>query len=139
MTAKEYLGRIRHLEGCIKAKILIKEQIRAMAENTTANLSEKVQTSNLHDQVSDNAIRIVELEELINKDISKCIDLIGEIREKIEILSDDRYKIILSMYYLSNKTFEEVAELINKSYQWVHKLHKAALKELDKILLPDAA
>ena len=43
------------------------------------------------------------------------------------------------MYYLSNKTFEEVAELINKSYQWVHKLHKAALKELDKILLPDAA
>ncbi len=139
MTAKEYLGQIRYLEGCIKAKILIKEQIRAMAENTTVSLSEKVQASNLHDQVSDNAIRIVELEELINKDISKYIDLIGEIREKIEILSDDRYKIILSMYYLSNKTFEEVAELINKSYQWVHKLHKAALKELDKILLPDAA
>ena len=69
-----------------------------------------------------------------NKDIDKLVYLKEEAAGKIDRISDDRYKVILSMYYLSNETFEAVAERTGMSFQWVHTLHKKALKEFEKIL-----
>lgn len=133
MTAKEYLRQLKYLDNRINAKLLEREQIRTMAEKTTASLSEKVQTSS-GIKMDDVVVRLVELEELINKDIDKLVYLKEEAGDKINRISNDKYKIVLSMYYLSNKTFEEVAELTEMSFRWVHKLHGRALKEFEKIL-----
>ena len=133
MTAKEYLRRLKYLDNRINAKLLEREQIRTMAEKTTVSLSEKVQTSS-GTKMDDVVVRLVELEELINKDIHKLVYLKEEAGDKINRISNDKYKIVLSMYYLSNKTFEEVAELTEMSFRWVHKLHGRALKEFEKIL-----
>ena len=133
MTAKEYLRQLKYLDNRINAKLLEREQIRTMAEKTTASLSEKVQTSS-GTKMDDVVVRLVELEELINKDIDKLVYLKEEAGDKINRISNDKYTIVLSMYYLSNKTFEEVAELTEMSFRWVHKLHGRALKEFEKIL-----
>lgn len=133
MTAKEYLRQLKYLDNRINAKLLEREQIRTMAEKTTASLSEKVQTSS-GTKMDDVVVRLVELEELINKDIDKLVYLKEEAGDKINRISNDKYKIVLSMYYLSSKTFEEVAELTEMSFRWVHKLHGRALKEFEKIL-----
>jgi hypothetical protein len=133
MTAKEYLRQLKYLDNRINAKLLEREQIRTMAEKTTVSLSEKVQTSS-RNKMGDVVVRLVELEELINKDIDKLVYLKEEAGDKINRISNDKYKIVLSMYYLSNKTFEEVAELTEMSFRWVHKLHGRALKEFEKIL-----
>ena len=133
MTAKEYLRQLKYLDNRINAKLLEREQIRTIAEKTTVSLSEKVQTSS-GNKMDDVVVRLVELEEFINKDIDKLVELREEAGDKINRLSNDKYKIVLSMYYLSNKTFEEVAELTKMSFQWVHTLHKKALKEFEKIL-----
>ena len=134
MTAKEYLRQLKYLDNRINAKLLEREQIRTIAEKTTVSLSEKVQTSSSGTQMDDVVVRLVELEELINKDIDKLVELREEAGNKINRISNDKYKIVLSMYYLSNKTFEDVAELTNMSFRWVHKLHGRALKEFEKIL-----
>ena len=134
MTAKEYLRQLKYLDNRINAKLLEREQIRTIAEKTTVSLSEKVQTSSSGTKMDDVVVRLVELEELINKDIDKLVELREEAGNKINRISNDKYKIVLSMYYLSNKTFEEVAELTNMSFRWVHKLHGRALKEFEKIL-----
>ena len=133
MTAKEYLRQLKYLDNRINAKLLERERIRTIAEKTTVSLSEKVQTSS-GNKMDDVVVRLVELEEFINKDIDKLVELREEAGDKINRLSNDKYKIVLSMYYLSNKTFEEVAELTKMSFQWVHTLHKKALKEFEKIL-----
>lgn len=133
MTAKEYLRQLKYLDNRINAKLLEREQIRAIAEKTTVSLSEKVQTSSKN-KMDDVVVRLVELEELINKDIDKLVELREEAGNKINRISNDKYKIVLSMYYLSNKTFEDVAELTNMSFRWIHKLHGRALKEFEKIL-----
>ena len=134
MTAKEYLRQLKYLDNRINAKLLEREQIRTIAEKTTVSLSEKVQTSSSGTKMDDVVVRLVELEELINKDIDKLVELREEAGNKINRISNDKYKIVLSMYYLSNKTFEDVAELTNMSFRWVHKLHGRALKEFEKIL-----
>ena len=134
MTAKEYLRQLKYLDNRINAKLLEREQIRTIAEKTTVSLSEKVQTSSSGTQMDDVVVRLVELEELINKDIDKLVELREEVGNKINRISNDKYKIVLSMYYLSNKTFEDVAELTNMSFRWVHELHGRALKEFEKIL-----
>ena len=133
MTAKEYLRQLKYLDNRINAKLLEREQIRTIAEKTTVSLYEKVQTSSSGTQMDDVVVRLVELEELINKDIDKLVELREEAGNKINRISNDKYKIVLSMYYLSNKTFEEVAELTNMSFRWIHKLHGRALKEFEKI------
>lgn len=40
---------------------------------------------------------------------------------------------ILTMRYLLGYTWEEIANKLNYTYQWVHNLHKRALKEWDEI------
>ena len=131
MTAKEYLRQLKYLDNRINAKLLEREQIRTIAEKTTVSLSEKVQTSS-GNKIDDVVVRLVELEELINKDIDKLVELREEARNKINRISNDKYKIVLSMYYLSNKTFEDVAELTNMSLRWIYILHGKALKEFEK-------
>ena len=118
MTAKEYLRQLKYLDNRINAKLLEKRKLKAIA----IDLSEDIVT------------RLNKLEKDINKDIDKLVYLKEEAAGKIDRISDDRYKVILSMYYLSNETFEETAERIGKSFQWVHTLHKKALKEFEKIL-----
>nr|DAJ37680.1 MAG TPA: Protein of unknown function (DUF1492) [Caudoviricetes sp.] len=132
MTAKEYLRQLKYLDNRINAKLLEREQIRAIAEKTTIGLSEKVQTSSSVDKISDVAVRLVEIEETINKDIDKLVELREEAGNKISRISNDKYKTVLSMYYLSNKTFEEVAELTDMSLRWIYILHGKALKEFEK-------
>ena len=36
------------------------------------------------------------------------------------------------MYYVSNLTFEQVAENTDMTFRWIHKLHGRALKEFEK-------
>ena len=132
MTAKEYLRQLKYLDNRINAKLLEREQIRAIAEKTTIGLSEKVQTSSSADKISDVVLRLVEIEETINKDIDKLVELREEAGNKINRISNDKYKIVLSIYYLSNKTFEDVAELTNMSLRWIYILHGKALKEFEK-------
>ena len=131
MTAKEYLRQLKYLDNRINAKLLEREQIRTIAEKTTVSLSEKVQTSS-GTKMDDVVVRLVELEELINKDIDKLVELREEAGNKISRISNDKYKTVLSMYYLSNKTFEEVAELTDMSLRWIYILHGKALKEFEK-------
>ena len=118
MTAKEYLKQLKYLDNRINAKLLEKRKLKAI----DIDLSEDIVT------------RLNKLEKAINKDIDKLVYLKEEAACKIDRISDDRYKVILSMYYLSNETFEAVAERTGMSFQWVHTLHKKALKEFEKIL-----
>lgn len=132
MTAKEYLKQLKTLDNMINAKLLERERIRALATKVTSNLSERVQGSG-SGGIENTVIKITELEIQINADIDKLVDLKVEATQIIDSLEDNKHKVVLSMYYVSNLTFEQVAENTDISSRWVRKIHGKALKKFEEI------
>lgn len=136
MQAGQYLRQLKTLDNMIKAKLLEKERIRALGEKITPSLTERVQGGDIGDKIADTAIKLVELDKQIQEDIDRMVDLKKEATEKINRIQDSRCRIVLSMYYLSNLTFEEIAKNIHYSYRWVRCIHKKGIKELGEKLTP---
>ena len=132
MTAKEYLRQLKTLDNLINAKLLEKERIRALSTKVTSNLGERVQGSG-SGGIENTVIKITELEIQINADIDKLVDLKAEATQIMDSLEDNKHKAILSMYYVSNLTFEQVAENTDISSRWVRKIHGKALKKFEEI------
>ena len=132
MTAKEYLRQLKTLDNMINAKLLEKERMRALATKGTSNLEERVQDSG-SGGIENTIIKITELERQINADIDKLVDLKTEASQLIDSIEDSNYKTVLSMYYVSNVTFEQMAEYMNYSVAGIFKIHGYALREFNEI------
>lgn len=132
MTAKEYLQQLKTLDNVINAKLLEKERIRVLATKVTSNLSERVQGGG-SGGIENAVIKITEIEIQINADIDKLVDLKVEATQIIDSLENNKHKAVLSMYYVSNLTFEQVAENTDISSRWVRKIHEKALKKFEEI------
>lgn len=54
-------------------------------------------------------------------------------REKIMLLDDKRYQIILYQYYLLNKSLDDIADTMHYTTRHVQRLHGYALEEIKKV------
>ena len=134
MTAKEYLSQLKTLDNMIKAKLLEKERMAALTTKVNAGFSERVQGGGSGG--TENAIiKALEIEEQIENDIKRLCDLRVRAIGLIDKLDNDKYRVVLSMYYVSNLTFEQIAENTGLSYRWIHKLRGRALKEFEKYMI----
>lgn len=132
MTAKEYLRQLKTLDNVINAKLLEKERLEALATKVTSDLSEKVQGGG-SEGIEGTVIKIAELEIQINADIDKLVGLRNEAGGLIDKLDNNNFKTILSMYYISNVTFRQIAKHMNYSIGGVFKMHGYALKDFGEI------
>lgn len=132
MTAKEYLRQLKYLDNRINAKLLEREQIRTIAEKTTVSLSEKVQTSS-GTPMCDVVVRLVELEELINKDIDKLVYLKEEAGQLIDKLVNERYKWALKERYIKFKSLSWLSDSTGLGVDGVRSLLKRAEKHFNTI------
>mgnify|MGYP000950248429 FL=1 len=132
MTAKEYLRQLKNLDNRINAKLLEREQIRTIAEKTTVSLSEKVQTSS-GNKMDDVVVRLVELEELINKDIDKLVYLKEEAGQLIDKLVNERYKWALKERYIKFKSLSWLSDSTGLGVDGVRSLLKRAEKHFNTI------
>lgn len=132
MTAKEYLRQLKYLDNRINAKLLEREQIRTIAEKTTVSLSEKVQTSS-RNKMDDVVVRLVELEELINKDIDKLVYLKEEAGQLIDRLVNERYKWALKERYIKFKSLSWLSDSTGLGIDGVRSLLKRAEKHFNTI------
>ena len=109
MTAKEYLRQLKTLDNMLKAKFLEQERLDALTTKVNAGLGERVQGGG-SGGIENAVIKMLELKEQINLDIIKLMELKAEARELIDKLPNDKHKIILSMYYVSDMTFEMISD-----------------------------
>ena len=67
--------------------------------------------------------------EKLNEEMNLWLEKSLEIRKFIDEADylSDKQKQILSLRYLSFETWEEIAVIMDLSYQWEHKLHERAL------------
>ena len=127
MTAKEYLRSIKYLDNSINAKLTELDRLRHNAESIrgVSYDGDKVQGG-----VSDSmriVDKIIELNNVINAEIDRLVDLKAEAHTKIAKVCNEKFISLLTDIYINGFTLEQVAERMGKSYVTICEWHGQAL------------
>lgn len=128
MTAKEYLQQVRTLDLLINAKQDELHALRLTATSVSSPaLGDKVKSGSTNNamQIVD---KIIALQELINSEVDRLVDLKAEIHEKIEKVYNPQFIALLTDKYINGFTLEQIAERMDKSYETVRGWHGQALQ-----------
>ena len=127
MTAKEYLRSIKYLDSAINAKQAELDRLKrdmCSIKGVTYD-GDKVQ-GGITDSMKI-VDKIIELNNLINAEIDKLVDLKAEAHAKIEKVCNRKFISLLTDIYINGYTFEQVAERMDKSYVTICEWHGQAL------------
>ena len=135
MTAKEYLGQAYRLDQRIDAKIAPVASLNELATKCTATLTGMPRNPNHGSSTMADAVcKIIDLQEEINRDIDRLVDLKRDIVEIIKAVNNSEYQILLEKRYLCFHTWEQIAVDMHYSGQGILKLHDRALDVVDEIM-----
>ena len=130
MTAKEWLGRARKLRLRLSALEDSKQQAYARAVSSTAGLGERVSGG----EPGDKFLNYTEVSSEVDRQTKELDQIRAEILQVIGQVEDNTLATLLTEYYVNDKTWEEVAVKVEKSWRWTMNLHGKALKAVEKIL-----
>ena len=136
MTAKQYLKQARYLDERINTKIVQVASLHDLATKATSTLSDMPgsPTRNTH-RMEDIIIKILMLENEINTDIDKLVDLKDEILSVINGVDDSDSRLILEKRYINLEAWEDIAIALNTSIPNIYRLHDKALR---KVAIPES-
>ncbi len=132
MTAKEYLSQAFKLNKLIKAKESRIQDLRDQAERVSGLITGvKVQSSHAADAMAEVVVKMLDLINEYQHDISRLLDIEREIKAVIDAIVRDDYQLILHERYINLKRWEDIAADNNYSWRTVHYLHSKALKVIN--------
>lgn len=132
MMAKEYLSQAFRLDQRINSKLEQVANLRDLATKATASIhAERVSGTKQRSPMENAIVKLIDLEREIDADIDKLVDLKREIMGVINLVEQPEYHLLLELRYLSYKTWEEIAEVMNYSWRNVHYVHSKALKAIE--------
>lgn len=135
MKAKEYLGKAYRLDQRINSKLDQVASLNELATKATSTLSDMPKNPNKAISTMENTIcKIIDLQDEINKDIDRLVDLKTQIVTTIKNIENYEYQTLLEKRYLCFETWEQIAVDMHYSLRWIHILHGKALNDLGRIL-----
>ena len=127
MTAKEYLRSIKYLDHAINAKQAELDRLKrdmCSIKGVTYD-GDKVQGGIIDSmKIVD---KIIELNNVINAEIDRLVDLKAEAHAKIEKVCNRKFISLLTDLYINGYTLEQVAEKADKTYMTICRWHGQAL------------
>ena len=130
MTAKEYLSQARLLDARINAKIQQVAALNDLATHATATLTGMPRNpSRSESRMAEAVVKIIDLQNEINRDIDKLVDLKREIIAVIKRIDNPEYQTLLELRYLCFYSWEKVAVEMEYDLRYLHKLHRKALEQ----------
>ena len=131
--AKKYLLQYKKYEAMIENKKAEKEKWETIATSTTAQLSERVQTSSNGQKMTNAVLRILKIQEELDECIETAKNKQDEIIEVIEQLDGKEYDLLHKVYvqYYELKQYQYMKHI---SYSTVTSTHGRALNNVLKIL-----
>lgn len=128
-SAKEYLSQAYRIDKRINAKLEQVMALRELATKATGTLSDmpRSDSPNLC-RMESIIVKIISLEDEINGDIDRLIDLKREIRSIINAVESPEYQTLLELRYLCFKPWEQIAVDMSYSIQHTYRIHEQALK-----------
>ena len=85
--------------------------------------------------MADAVCKIIDLQEEINRDIDRLVDLKREIVEVIKAVEDTEYQILLEKRYLCFQTWEQIAVDMGYNVRHLYRIHEEAL---EKVRVPES-
>ena len=132
MTVKEYFNQAYQLDARINSKIEQVSRLHELATKATSTLSDMPgsATRNTH-RMEDTIIKIIDLENEINKEIDRLIDLKTEMTRVISSVQNMEYQRLLELRYLCFRSWKQIADEMGYSKQHIFRLHNEALEKVD--------
>ena len=128
MTAKEYLSQAYRLDQRINSKIEQVASLDELATKCTYTLTGMPGNPNRgNSTMADAVVKIIDLQNQINRDIDRLVDLKREIVEVIKAVEIPEYQTLLEKRYLCFMSWEKIAVDMNYSIDNVFKVHRKAL------------
>lgn len=138
MNVKEYLEQAKYLDMRINSKIEQLSTLNDLATKCTVTLSDMPRNPNKGiSNMEDTIVKIIDLQEEINKDIDQLVDLKREIMVVIKKISNVEYQTILENRYLSFMSWEQIAVEMKYSIQQIYRLRDRAHKVVEKIVFDE--
>ena len=136
MNAKAYLSQAIWLDQMIDTKLEQMATLKSLAmKSTTSFTQERIYGGNIErSKMESTIVKVMDLENEINVDIDRLVDLKKDIQDTIKMMDDINQQLLLELRYLVRKSWDEVAEVLGYDKRWVMRLHGRALKEIDEIL-----
>lgn len=130
MTTKTYLSQARYLDMRIKSKLQQIDSLNELATTCTSVLTGMPRNPNgSTSRMADAICKIVDLQNEINRDIDKLVDLKKEIMGVIKAVSNPEHQTLLEKRYLCFLSWEKIAVDMGYDLRYTHKLHNWALEE----------
>lgn len=135
MNAKEYLSQAIWLNQMIDSKL---EQLaiqKSLAMKVTSSFTkEKIYGGNMEmSRMENTIIKVIDLENEINADIDRLVDIKKNIQNIINMMEDMNQQLLLEMRYLCGKGWDEIAVSMRYDPRTVFRIHGKALKEFEKM------
>ena len=133
MNAKEYLQQAFYLDQRINSKLEQVDQLRFLTTKATSTLSDMPKhPHSKQSSLEETVIKIMSLQEEINIDIDKLVDLKRDIMVKIKIVKDSEEQMVLEKRYLCFLPFEQIAIDLNYNIRHIYRLHNKGLDDVTK-------
>ena len=130
MNTKTYLSQARYLDMRIKSKLQQIDSLNELATTCTSVLTGMPHNpSGSVSRMADAVCKIVDLQNEINRDIDKLVELKREIMGVIKAVANPDFQTLLEKRYLCFLSWEKIAVDMGYDLRYVHKLHTQALEE----------
>jgi DNA-directed RNA polymerase specialized sigma24 family protein len=134
VNAKDYLLQIQKLDRLIENKLMEVAHWKAVATGTTVcSEGDRVQSSGSKQKMADAVCRYLHMEDEINADIDRLVDIKQDIIKTIEQLPVKEYDLLHKIYVQGMEMYEAAVEM-DKSYRWATSVHGRALANVQKML-----
>lgn len=130
--AKRELKPIKEMESRIRSIEEEIERLMAAATRMTPNYEGDRVSGTPKNKIEEATIRIEEYRSKLSKMLLKSLDYKNRCLNKVEKIETGTLRTILIYYYFQNKTLEETAEEMDRSYRWTYEMYTSALDEYAK-------
>lgn len=121
-----YLSRVRHINERITRLLEEKRRWRDLALCRSPGISPAPGGGPTVKPVD----KMLEVEGEIDREIDYLQEVRKEVKSAISGVEDDTMRTLLEHRYLDGLTWEQVAERMHYSREWVCRLHRKAIKEV---------
>ena len=132
MTTKEYLRSIKYLDSAINAK---QSELDRLKRDMCSIKGVTYDGDKVQGGITDSmkiVDKIIELNNLINAEIDKLVDLKAEAHQKIEKVCNEKFISLLTDIYINGYTLEQVAERMEVNYRTICRWYGEALQVFRK-------
>ncbi len=134
MNIKELLTSHYEINNAINSKLELIAELKSLAEKVTVSpFCESHSVGTYSDRVGRTTAKIIDLENEINEEIDRLVEIKIQIKGIIAAVLDGTQRTILERRYILNESWETIGEKLDYSPRHVLRMHNKAVEFLENL------